>query len=176
MQYLQGPLIAGLNPQCFLQPFNRFQIVVQNFGLRLQDDIQIFPITFQVRDQGLDGAAGYYNLDLLNTFGHNFRATVWQIVTGNHGQNGMTEIHFFYGGCYPLRFLRINEAGTSDLYTAKSATAGADIAEQHECGGTTGPAFPQIRTTGTFTYRMQSLLLKSLADLYKSISRTETNL
>ena len=55
----------------------------------------------------------------------------------------------------PARLIRVKRPTLAGLDRAKSAGAGAGVAEDHEGGGFFGPAFTEVKAAGLLAYRHQ---------------------
>ena len=56
-----GAVVTGLHADRLLQPFDGLEVVVINVGLRVEDDVDVFPITLEIGDEDFDGGVGAAN-------------------------------------------------------------------------------------------------------------------
>ena len=142
------------------QPLHRLNILRKNLDTRVEQCLDRRPITKEVRRQGLDRSLRIQCFGGTHHIGVMTRAAIGQIITIHRGQHHIFQAHQLDGLCRILRFLRIQPApGVTRIDRAEPAGACADIAHQHDRGGTCTPALANVGTLGFLTNRGQPMLV-----------------
>ena len=109
----------------------------------------------KIRDQHFHFAAGNALANGLDGEGEELGAAILAIVTIDAGDHGVLESKDGAGFGDAARFVVIDGEGRAFLDGAKSAAAGADIAEDHESCGAAIPALAGVGAGGAFADGVQ---------------------
>lgn len=143
-------LILALRPERWKQPPDRFNVVIQNLRFLSADRRKCRVLSFEIRNQDFNCAAGTQGSCLPDGFGKDRCAIVRQLVAIDRRDDGMTKAERLHGLSHPLRLTVIDRERPPRLYGAVVAASGADVSEDQEGGRTGVPAFPPIRTARFF--------------------------
>ena len=86
----------------------------------------------------------------------------------------MPDPHAAHGIGNAERLLEVKTFRAPGLYGAEAARSGADIPQDHECGGPGVPALAHVRTPRFFTDRMKVLVFHQTPELREILSGTFT--
>ena len=133
-----------------------FRVVVEDIGADGEDGIESVPVAAKVRDENLDSAAGHAPADLLDGAGEDGGAAIRLVVTIDTGDDGVaeTEARYSFGDAAGLFLIRWTN-GFAGRDGAEAAGAGADVAQNHEGGGSVFPALAHVGAAGGFADRVQ---------------------
>ena len=151
-QQVQGSQVTSAGPDCAIEAWNGFCVVVQNVRFGIEHDTEWLFETLKIRDQDFDATPRSEQANLANRFGKDFCATNIVVVTIDAGYNGMFDPEGrdrlgHTGGLFIIDRLRLSLG-----YSTETAAPGADVAQQHESGRLVIPAFAYIRTLSGFTH------------------------
>ena len=114
--------------------------------------------------------SGMQLANLANGFGENSGAANVVIVTIHAGHDGMFQAQRSHCLSHAARFIPIDRFGPSLGHGAESATASADIAQQHEGRGLVIPALADVGTLRRFANRMQAQAARQLFELVEIVA------
>src|SRR6185295_8891997 len=78
------------------------------------------------------------------------------------GDDGVAQSHRLHLVRHPRRLQRVVPGRLAGLHVAEAAATGADVAEDHEGGGTALPALADVGAVGLLADRMEVVLLDRL--------------
>ncbi len=159
-----GAIPAGLDADLLLEASNGFDIVIQDVGFGVENDVNVLGVSFEVGDEDFDAGVGVAVADGADGGGPDGGAAVDQFVAGDGGDDAMFEAHFLHGFGDAGRFAEIEFGGAAGLDRAEIAGAGADVAENHHGRGAAGPAFAEIRALGALADRVETVAVNDLPD------------
>ena len=144
-----------LRPHGAVQPRNSFDIMVEDIGLSIEDNIQCFFTPHEIWDKHFNRTIWNPFSDLLNRAGENVRTAIIKFIAIDGRNNGMTKIHQRNRFAYSSRLIFINKVHLSRLHITKTATASAGVTENHERSRSGIPALTHIRTACLFANGME---------------------
>ena len=93
LQELQRAVILGLRADLVVEPRDGFDVVVEDFGLLVEDELQGVPVAAEIGDEDFDAGAGGLQADLADRLGPDRRAAVGQLVAVDAGDDDVLEVH-----------------------------------------------------------------------------------
>ncbi len=145
--------------------------------LRGEHGFERAPFAAKIGNQYFHAAIGNAAANLLDRARENGSAAIRLIVTIYGSDDGVAQAHFF--DCFrdALGFIFFGRSQRlAGRYRAKAARAGADVAEDHECGGAMFPAFAHVGAARAFTDGMQAKRAHQALELLVIRSAEETHL
>ena len=127
-----------------LQAGDRLQVVVEDLGPTLEDDVDGVGIPLEVGDEHFDGRAGPGS-DGRDAAAEVVRAAVGEVVAGHGGDDHMLQAEPRAGFGEAVGFVKRDGLGLASLHCAEAAGTGAGLAEDHECRRPPGPALRPVR-------------------------------
>ncbi len=146
-----------------LEPFDRFEVVVEDVGLGVEDGVEGFGLAAKIGDEDFDGGLGIAVADGANGGGPDAGATIEQVVAGDGGDDGVAETHFGDGIGDTGGFAEIEFGGAPGLHGAEGAGTRADVAQDHDGRGAAGPAFTHVGALGGLADGVQVMVVHQLA-------------
>jgi len=98
------------------------------------------------------------------------RAAIAEIIAVNAGDYDILQFHGSNRLCKVQRFVSIRGRWPSMCHVTKRAPAGAEIAQNHECGGTFAETLADVGTGRLFAYGMEFLFAKDSLDFIKLLA------
>ena len=140
-----------------MKPVHRLEVMAQNGGLRIHHDLERVFITLEVRDEHFHGAPRNLLVDARDRVGVDAGTTVRELVAIHARDDDVLQRHLFHGLGDPARLVLV-EFGRHPVGNATVlARPCAYVTKDHEGGGTSFPAFADVRAAGLFANRMQAL-------------------
>ena len=138
-------IVAGLHAHRALEAFDGFEVVVENIGLGVEDDVDLLKLADEVGDQHLDGALRILVPHGPNGRGPHARAAVLEVVAGDGSDHAMAQAHFKDAVGHTGGLAQVMLGGPAVLDRAEIAGARADVAQDHHRGRAAGPALADVR-------------------------------
>ncbi len=155
--------VARARPDRQIERRHGLEIVVEDVGPRLDDDVKRAVLAQEVRRQHLDRGSGRGGADGADHRGEMRRAAVRQIVAIDRGDDDMLETQLGDGVGDPLRLVRVESAGQPGLDVAEGAGARAGVAHDHHGGVLLRPALADIGAAGLLADGDEAVLAHDLA-------------
>ncbi len=164
-QKIQRPLEIRAGTRRAIKPRYGFQIVIEHIRRFLLGYRQchIHPATI-IGHQRLELHPGGKLADFPQAIDKMLRPSIAQVVTIHRGDDNVLELQVSYGNRQIVRLLRIKRLRSPVPHIAERAATCADVAHDHERGGTTRKALSQIRTGRFFAHAVQTMLAQQLLD------------
>ena len=144
--------------------------MIQNIGLGIENNLQGFVEPLEVGDQYFHPATRREFANLANGFGENASSAQVIVIAIHTGHDGMLQAECGHGFSDPSWFVPLDRTRFALGDGAKSATPGANIAQQHERGGAVIPALPNIGTLSRLAHRVQSQAAGQLLEIVKVLA------
>jgi len=158
-----GALVAGLDADGFLEAFDGLEVVVEDVGLGVEDDVDVGGVAFEVGREDLDGGPGVAVADGANGGGPDAGAAVGKLVAGDAGDDAVAKIHFRDGVGDAGGFAEVEFGRAAGGDRAEVAGARADVAEDHHGGGAAGPAFAEVGALRALADGMEFVVIHEAA-------------
>ena len=137
------------------QPFDGFHVVIEDVGRGLEDDLDAPFLGVKVGNQNLYDNRGIHRANRLDRACKMIRATIFQIVSGDGGNDDVLQTHPAHRLRDAPRFILFQRERFSRSHGAKSAGPGAACTRDHHRRGALAPTFPAIRALRAFTDGVQ---------------------
>jgi hypothetical protein len=124
----------------------------------------------EVGDQDFDPAAGRELANEADGFGEDFGAAEVVVVAIHAGDDGVLQAERGDGFGDALRFVQVNGAGAAFGNGAETASACADVAEQHEGRGLVVPALADVGALRGFADGVQAEAPGKFLELVKVLA------
>ena len=160
-----GAIIASLDPDGFLQAFDRLDVVIEDVGTGVEDGVEIAGPALQIGDENFDAAGRVEVADCADRPGPDGGPAVFEFIAGDGGDHAVAEFHPGDGFGHPCGFAEVDLGRPAGFDRAEAAGAGADIPEDHDGGGAARPAFPHVRALGALADRVQLVVVDQVAHL-----------
>ena len=141
--------------------------MIQHVGLRVEDNLQGFIDSLEIRNQNFHPAIRHQLANLADGFGENARAAQVVVIAIHAGDDRVLQAKSSDGFGHAARLVPLNGAGLAFGHSAKTAAPGADIAQQHEGGGAMVPALADIGTLRRLANRVQSQAAGQFLEIVK---------
>jgi len=158
------PEIVALGLDIAEEARDGLDIVVEDLGIGLHDDVEGFDAAFEIGDQDFDSAFGGKLADVLDEHGEDGGAAVAAVIAVYGGDDSVLELHIADCFCGAEGFLPVDGWGAAVLDITEAAGAGADIAKDQESGGAAAPAFTHVRAHSFFADGVQGLITHEVLD------------
>ena len=123
-------------------------------------------VALEIRGQHLDGGPGRQCPDGLDRGSEHTGAAIGEVVAIDRRDHGVTQAHGSHRLPDAPGFVPVDVAtALPALHRTEGAGSGADVAEDHECGGPVPPAFGNVRAAGFLTHRVEVLAAHDPLDL-----------
>ncbi len=150
-EQLQRTFVKGTSADLAIEASNGLGVVIKDVRFGREHSAEGSPVAAEIGNQDFYLAAGETMANLLNRAGEDAGAAVRLIVAIDTGNHGVAQAHaggsfgdadgfFFIGGAD--RF--------AGRHRAEAASAGANVAEDHEGGSAVLPAFAHVGTARGF--------------------------
>ncbi len=90
-QQPEGAVVVTLRPHAAKDGTHSLDVVVEYGGARVENGEKRGVVPLEVGDEHLDAAAGQRVVDALDALGENGRAAVWQVLSGDGGDDAVAE-------------------------------------------------------------------------------------
>lgn len=127
-----------------MEALDGLHIVIKDIGLGVEDGIEEVGIAAEIWDKDFDGGVWVTVADGADGGGPDGCAAVFEVIASDGGDDGVAQLHFLDGHGDASGFAEVEFGGATGLDGAERAGAGAGIAEDHDGGGTAGPALAHI--------------------------------
>jgi hypothetical protein len=145
-------LVDGTFADLAIEARNGFGVVIQNVRLDGQNLAKSVPVAAKIGDEHFYFAAGNAIANFLDGAGEDGCATIGLVVTIDAGDHGVTQAHLSHRLGDAERFILVRRADRfAGRDGAKAASAGADVAEDHEGSGAMFPTFTHVGAACGFT-------------------------
>ncbi len=161
LQQGQGPLVVGSGTYIWVQIGHGFKIVVEHIRRRLIQQLQRAfhtALAAEVRSQDFDLYVRTETADLFDAAGEVFGTAITQIVAVYRCDDHITQLHVGDGFSQIQRFGRVRRLRATMRDIAETATACANLAQNHKGCGTVAETFMDVRAAGFFADGDQMVL------------------
>ena len=110
----------------------------------------------EIRNEDFNGNARNFLVDQTYDLREDRRASIVALIAIDGSDNGMLDTHLLNGTGYSGRFTGVGGERLSCCDAAEPAGTGADVAQNHECGGATIPALSHVRAGRAFANGVQT--------------------
>jgi len=149
-------MIFGLRPQAAVKPGHRLDVVVEDIGPLIYDDLQGLLVPCKIRCQHLHPGHRQQAAKRPNGGRELGRAAVVQIVPGHRGDHHIAQSHGPDRLSQAFRLIALHRPGIASCHGAETAMPGADRAQYQEGGCAVGETFPFIGAAGLFADGMEA--------------------
>ena len=150
----QAHRVLALAAHVLLEPGDGLHVVVEDLGPGLQDDVDRLGPAVEVGGEHFDRGPGAL-ADGQDALAEVLGAAVGQVVAGDGGDDDVPQAQAMAGLGQSVGLVEGDGLGMPAIDRTEAARAGADVAQDHERGGSPGPAFRAIRASGTFADRLE---------------------
>jgi len=155
-QEFKRALVDGTFANLTIEAWNRFGVVIEYVRLDRKDNVQGIPIAAKIGNQDFDLASWNAVTNLFNRACEDAGTPIRLIITIDARDHSVTQLHA--RGCFSdtVRFFLIGRAdGLSGRHRTKTASACANVSEDHERSRAMLPAFSHVGAAGGFADRME---------------------
>ena len=92
-EHRQGTFVGGGFPDGLLEALDRFEVVVENVGIGVEDKVEGGEVALEIGSEHLDGNARVAVADRPYDVGPDLGSTILEVIAGDGGENTMLEIH-----------------------------------------------------------------------------------
>jgi hypothetical protein len=171
--------VIGTGPSLAIQARHRFQVVVEDVGQRLPQDLDgDLHAAPEIGNQRLDGRVGRPATHFGNHLDEMLCAAITQVIAVDAGDHHVAKLE---SGNAVGKMGRLVDIGRQRLamtdVTERAATR-TDVAEDHEGRRTAAETFANVRTSGFFTDGMQLLFAQHFLDFTEAtriVARLDPN-
>jgi hypothetical protein len=167
----QGSIVGGAGTDVGGEAANGFEVVVENFGLGFDHDIESGVVVVEIGNEDFDNDAGIELAHGLDGFAEMISAAVFQIIARDGGDDDVIEFHAAGGFGDAHRFVGFEREGLGGFDGAEGAGARAVVAGDHEGGGAFAPAFPVVGAFGAFADGVEAEIVEEGAGLEIAVAR-----
>lgn len=121
-----------------------FEVVVEDVRAGIHDQLECPVAIVEIRDEDFDDDFRVYLADGADGFAEMLGSTVFQVVSGDGGDDDVLEVHTRGGLGDASRFVGLEGVGFGCFDGAETAGAGALVTGNHEGGGALSPALPAV--------------------------------
>src|SRR5229473_5413844 len=133
-----------------------FGVVVENIRAHSKNDVQRVPITAKIRNEHFDFAAWNAAANLFDGARKDVRAAIRLIVAVDRSHHRVAQSHFGHSFRHAKRFFFIRwPDGLARRHGAESASACADVPQNHEGRGAVLPALAHVGAARALADRVQ---------------------
>ncbi len=130
--------------------------MIQDVGPCIEHDAKRLFQSLKIRNQHFDAALRYERANLADCLRENLCPANVVVVAIHAGHNRVLQSQRGHRFGDALRFLPIDSLRLAFGHRAESATARANVAQQHEGRRAMIPALANVRALGRLTHRVQS--------------------
>ena len=158
-------MVFGLGADGAVEAGDGFEVVAEDFGLFVEDELEGVPVAAEIGDEHLDIGAGGLEANLADGVGPDGGAAIVEFIAVDAGDDDVLEVHGRDGRAHAGGLFKIERRWPAGGDVAESAGASADIAEDHDSGGAGGPAFAKIGAFGALADGVQALVVDEVEEL-----------
>lgn len=155
----EATFVFGLDAYGFLEPLNRFDIVVENVRGRFKYGVDLVEVAFEIGGEDFDRSARIPIADGANGGGPDRSSSIGEFVAGDGSDDAMAQVHLGHGIGDASGFAQVEFGRTSRLNRAKVARARANIAENHNRSGSSRPAFAHVWALGALANGVELIVI-----------------
>ena len=164
-QQFQRMFVVRAGACLFVEARVGFQIVVHHIGRVFRQDFQrdVEPAA-EIGHEDFNFGVGAGFADFVDAVGKMLCAAVAQVVPVHGGDDDVFQLHGGHGFGQVFRLVFIQLVGAAVPHVAEGAAAGADVAHNHEGGGTVAEAFADVGARGFFAHGVHFLAAQNIFD------------
>ena len=129
--------------------------MIEDVGRGIEDDLDAPFLGVEVGNQDLDDDRGIHGANRFDRAGKMIRATIFQIISGDGGNDDVLQTHPAHGLGDALRFIFFQRKRPGGGHCAKSTGPGAALTRDHHRRGALAPTFPAVRALRAFADGVQ---------------------
>ena len=165
LKELEGAMVFGLGADGAVESRDGFDVVVEDVGFLVEDELKGIPVAAEIGDEDFDAGAGGLEANLTDGFGPDACAAVGEFIAVDAGDDSVLEVHAADCVADAAGLVEVEGWGAAGGDVAEAAASGADIAEDHERGGTGGPAFTHVGAFGGLADGVEAVFVDEVQEV-----------
>ncbi len=166
-----SPLVMILRLDVPEQALDRLDVVVQDVGSRVHDDLERVHVALEIRDEHLNSASRLQLTDAFDALGKDGRAAVLAFVPVDGRDDHVSQAHRLHRLGHTLRLLPVNRFRATGGDVAKATRTGANVAQDEKRSSAMPPTLADVGAMRLLTNGVQRLAAHQALDVAVGLAR-----